>query len=1217
MGKSELQTSTIDWKKRVAKYEAAGIPQSVWEPIARQDMNKTFSMGSAGMTNAEADIAVYSTWKGQSAITEAPRHKGGFFGGLETIASNIVPDIGNIITSAPRGLAELGKELVTPSTYSHTATDIAQALGAVGKGDYTQAGKDIGQSPLLNLIPGVSDINMLATKGVAGLEEHPVTSLLDVLPITKGATAGLAGLAGIEDASKVAAEAGGIRGTLEAHTAHLPGGPEEPLHGPPGPLPAGGIDELRTRLADVEGRLQRAQRPGRQALRAGRPVRAAIQRTDQAALGGRLARTQERILDKLKLDEKNKTLSSVVNRMGLYSEDQLRKVAEGQIDHAFEPLGNDIDKIVAFSEKAAVGDISSMTPEELTTYERLQTIRARMDDLYIDKHQDLVRTEAGLYPKDAPVVKAHNARDKHAAAHDEAQVLEAQAQNRLTVAQNAQQGAAKVLHKIMDEAKGKKITRQLQSRIDAAKKRLDTANQEILASRKAIRDAKMHTTAARNDLKAADARLQREIIKDPPAHLHETIRQDYRNRVLDAYNKKMFPEGISEERAAEIRQLSEYNDAIKNIMHSPIMDKFHEYVGEAELNKLFGDSVQEALKLAKNGLSPLYFHSLRESDLENITSLHIARDSDVKEAQVRHKAFNMESSVMNIRAGLTKEMVNVIRRDGMQLVYDQALRPHEMAIDKILPEYEKVADYLDKKGRLRGVTRGHKAMELLRREWTKFDFDKYGIIHSGGAGKSADIWIPKSLADNLTSFTEDTAADKFFSRPVYQKTMRVFRTSVLYGPRHFAHVVIGGIMPVLLDDPMAITEFPKLWEMFKTISQGKMFTGTIHGRELPAAITSHFDYKTDAGYKMLQTKIGNKYAELLKDYWEKTGAKPGQAMANIENAAQSMYQASVYLRDIKKGVSPGLALEHARRVVVNMDGMSPFERTIMKQIFPFYTFTRFATRFLVKLPFDHPLRVSMLSSISNQAQQEWGTGLPQTMMSLFFIGNPDSKGNISTINFRNMNPFRSISSMFTMAGFMSSLNPIISAPFVASGFNTLQGTSQLYPDVVYDAATGNLTAARPKGGPMMAAEQFIPELGGLDALFGISGNLRTLKATDQGAFDREIMNMFNIPFQFSQYNMPDVRARVAKNAYKGAQNALTQYKKTGDFSGTIGRYDLIPYQGQLITPRQFETYWKQQTQQLRQGGYTGAISAAIPKPTSSIQHNTLQELQQYYANLQQ
>jgi hypothetical protein len=254
----------------------------------------------------------------------------------------------------------------------------------------------------------------------------------------------------------------------------------------------------------------------------------------------------------------------------------------------------------------------------------------------------------------------------------------------------------------------------------------------------------------------------------------------------------------------------------------------------------------------------------------------------------------------------------------------------------------------------------------------------------------------------------------------------------------------------------------------------------------------------------------------------------------------------------------------------------------------------------------------MLSQLSNQAQEEWGTGLPQSMMNLFFIGTPNSKGNTWAVDLRNMNPFRSVASSFTLAGFLSSLNPAIQAPLAMAGFDTLSGSGPLYPQLTFDPTSGSLTVQHPKGGWAAGVEAFVPEFGGIDALFGISNNLRSLHANDKGAFDRQLMNMFNIPFRPSVYNMPTVRSRLAENAYKGSQAAVTQFKKTGDFEGTIGRYNLIPYQGRLYTPQQFADYWRSLTASYRQQGYGGYVGAAIPKATTSTTQNILAELQQYY-----
>jgi hypothetical protein len=1165
MGKSELDTAYSDWSKRVAKYQTAGIPESVWQPIAQKDLTKTYSQGSTGLTNAEADIAVYSAWRGQSAIQESPRHSGGIFGDISTVLSNIIPDAGELITSLPRGLATLGKELVTPSTYPTIGKDVGTALSDFSSGQYGGGLRELGSTPLLNLLPGVADAADLTTaSGRESLLEHPVTAALDVAPIGKG-------------------------------------------------------------------------------LGLGKVAGGAVRAADEAT-GGIASRAASTALDKLKLNAKNTALSSIMNRGRLADLSAMDQFSSSKLDSMFKELGDDPEKLVDFTTKARQGDFASMTPEELAVFDKVQAGWGKIQD-YHTEQGDLVKLEHGAWPKDSAVVRTYKLRDKQALRVQEAernvkieeeglrranegvrgvqaeighwkqQMENKQAEIKSYIARV--KGPVSSVRRKEIEAGVRRLQGQvgfLQGKVAAAEKKMGVEVRKQQGAVKRLQKSAGELKGQRARLGKADQVHQRAIVRQPPAHLHEKILQDYRKRVAGEYNKQKYPDGAPVEGVAEARQIAEYRGVMKDISVTPFMDRFYDYVGRKEAKAILEDTVTEALKLAKEGVAPVYMPHLKERDMENILSVHYARTKDMTESQVKKKALSMESSVMNMRAGFTDAMKEILWRDTLRNeVYPKAIQPHEQEagglFDKVfLPHAERLIS----KGRRRGVSATALATSLMGKEWSYYDLDR-GIREVSGKSrpKSTDKVIPKSMADNLRQFTEGGRADTVLNNRAYQTTMGIFRTSVLYGPRHFAHVVVGSLMPLLLDSPSSISQFPKLWELFKTISQGKTFTGKIDGHELPPAITSHFNSRIDASYKLLQTKVGSRYAELLKDFWAKTGAKPGDKLTQIENAAQSLYQAAVYLNDIKRGGNPMVALEHARKLVVNMDTMSPFERTILKQVFPFYSFTRFATKFLVQLPYDHPLRVAVLSQIANQAYEEWGTGLPQTMMSLFFIGHPTASGDIHTVNLRNMNPFRSITNMFTLGGFMQSLNPILSAPFVAAGLNIMSGTSQMYPEIVYDAQTGDLTTAHPKGDLMQAAEQFVPELGGVDALFGISDNLRSLKSSDQGAFDREIMNMFNIPFAPSQYNLPQTRGRVAENAYKGAENAVTSYKKSGDFAGTIGRYNLIPYHGQLVSPQQFAQYWAQETQTLRSEGYSGSVAAALPTPTTTTT-NILAELQSYY-----
>lgn len=1188
MGKSQLQAATVDWQKRVAKYSQAGIPQSVWQPIVSQDLNKTYTSDSTPMTNAEADTAIYSAWKGKSAVNESPRHSGGFFGDLSTIASNIIPDVGNIITGLPRGIYDIGKAVVTPSTWSGTAKDLSQALGSLDNPG--QAIRDVAKSPLLDLIPGVNDIADLTTSaGRTQLMEHPVTAALDVLPLTKplSAAAGLGLAAEGSDVAR-ATEGATLRSKLSGKLIDTQTDPSATAA-----LAAGKTGLALTRALDRNVLTKFISDNSPNASKLGP--------------GQRLARKS---LEAMHLDAKNIALNRAMNHAGLIAQQKLLEYSKGTLDDIYAPLEGDPAALVAYSEKERLGDTASMSPAELSVFDRVAAQRTDFQDRYTTAG-DLRQHDEGLYPKGAKINKQFNARDKAAKRVEQTTARLTQAQNRLldakdNLAQAQNDGTVSARH-------GFAVTR--------ANNAITKATTDLATHQKALTDA--NTALNKKMVSITGAGV--------PAHLHEWVHQDFRKRVIAAIQAKAdedakgnvlpLEDHVPVAGAMEANITSQYARILQDAATTPFMDRFYEYIGKKETKALFADSVNAGLKLSEMGLTPMYSHVVR--DTESVMHVHHMKEKDAPESQVKQRALSMTSSIFNSRASLTEEMKNIQIRDAMkEIVYPNAIKPHEQKVGQLLPAYMNKAKVMIDKGKVIGKSVPKLAQELMEKEWSYYDLSR-GIREGIKKPLSTDTMIPKSIATNLASFQGTGRVQEFLSSDTlpakaYNRTMKVFRVSVLYGPRHAAHVIIGGMMPVLLDDPVAMAAIPKLFEPFRQIAQGKMFTATVDGITFPRQLFAAFNYKTDStssAFGMLQTKVGDKYGNILKQVWEKSGANVGKKLEQWENLAQSLYQGAVYFTDIKKGVDPIQALEHARKVVVNLDDLGPAERTIFKQIFPFYSFTRFATKFLVHLPYDHPLRVAILSQLSNQAQEEWGTGLPQTMMSLFFIGHTDAAGNISTINLRNMNPFRSISNQFTIGGFLSSLNPILSAPFTAAGFNTLDGTGELYPQVVYDAATGNLTAARPKSDWLTALSQFTPELGAIGGYLGISDNLRTLKSSDPGAFHREVMSMLNIPFAWSQYNIPQVRGKTAEHAYQGAQLALSAYKKSGDYSNTIGRYNLIPYNGSLIAPSQFAEYWQQLTKQYS-AQYPGAdVAALIPKlqtPTT----NTLAELEQYYGGQQ-
>ena len=1223
MGRSELQTSTNYWTARAQKYQAAGIPAEVWKPIALKDMTSTYQLGSSPMTNETADVAVYSAWKGSPAVAKQPPHHGGLFGGLETILGNVVHDTGGIITGLPRGVAHLAGELVTPSTYTTAGKDLSQALSDVG--DPGKALRDLQSSPLLDLIPGVDVAAKLTTgAGRTSLEEHPVSALLDILPITKP----LSAVAG----ASLAARAGGELGAASEAAS------------------------LADKLRGID--LRSSDPSGLAALMAGRPVQAAARGIDRAGLarlaGGRTelgARAGElglgpgqyvarRGLARANLDQVGKSASRILHQGQLGTVQEVHDFTTGELAGMFKELGTadrkgnwqpNMEAINAFTEKATLGDLASMTPEEAAVYERLAQWRADEQARLVESGQLAHVPGYGHYNPDSQVVKrwkalakakAKEERERAAAVVKHGRELTRSRASVDRTVRTAEQARDRLVRATARQRPGLAAPKgtlpdwvergqTLEAKHALAVKARDEAKagHEQLAAR-GPRTAEHE--AAKAGLTKASTKFDKAIVVEPPAHLQPWIKTTLAQRAVnavkarDAAGKGPLDDHIDPEHVGQLRAIGDIHAVFKWMEQTPMMmGRLQTYLGDDEFKKLVGDTVQEALRRQSEGFAPLYIHHIAQGEMARPSEVRMAQVRDLKEAQLKQKLLDGGTSVMNMWVAMTREGVNSAERHNMQQAWDAGFAPHTKTTAELEGIYQRAHARLEARGKLKP---GQTWLQMLGNEWVKVDFDRYGIRHTSRSATAEDTWLPKELARNLETAAGENRTSGIFEHGVYRAGMKVFRTSVLYGPRHFAHVVIGGIMPLLLDSPSALAEIPAVWRIAHNAARGQPFTGEVRGEAIPAGITSPFDYKVDAATKYMNQAVGETHARILKDFWEKTGAKPGEKLAQWEHSAQMMYQLAVFSRDLRKSVSPVQAAEHARRLVVNLDEMSPLERTVFKQIMPFYSFTRFATRFLAHLPFDHPLRVAVLSRLSNQATEEWGSGLPMTMMSLFYFGHPNAAGNQWTVNLRNMNPFRSLSNQFTLAGFLSSLNPMLTAPFQAAGFRTLSGSGQLYPEITYDPTTGQLVAAHPKGGPWTAAEAFVPELGVIDALTGQSDQFRSLLSSgDSQATWRELNNLLNIPFTVSQYNIPNTRARVAKDELTSAKNAVTQFEKTGDFEGTIGRYNLIPYQGRLIPPEQLQAYWQQLTARYAQQYPGASVRAVLPK-TTAPKVNTLAEL---------
>src|SRR5690606_20404401 len=142
---------------------------------------------------------------------------------------------------------------------------------------------------------------------------------------------------------------------------------------------------------------------------------------------------------------------------------------------------------------------------------------------------------------------------------------------------------------------------------------------------------------------------------------------------------------------------------------------------------------------------------------------------------------------------------------------------------------------------------------------------------------------------------------------------------------------------------------------------------------------------------------------------------------DINTFVDDMYRSMAYLYGKKKGMRGGLSedaahlagIELANKVLQNWDAMTPLERSLLRNIFPFYGWMKHILMYTGSMPIDHPLRVGVLSNFARNEIEDWG--LPQRFYAMFMLGEPDKYGNVKAISFRGSNPFSDVANYMTLA----------------------------------------------------------------------------------------------------------------------------------------------------------------------------------------------------------
>lgn len=352
--------------------------------------------------------------------------------------------------------------------------------------------------------------------------------------------------------------------------------------------------------------------------------------------------------------------------------------------------------------------------------------------------------------------------------------------------------------------------------------------------------------------------------------------------------------------------------------------------------------------------------------------------------------------------------------------------------------------------------------------------------------------------------------------------------------------------------------------------------------ESPSILSKLKSPETMTPDQLWWTATGSALSRLLKEFYARgTGtiqgkgspnsirglaAHPVQALDRFEAAINDITRGAHFLALESKGVTPEQILAASQKAFVSADALSPFERVILKQVYPFYTFQAHLLKYLKNYPADHPIRASIISGLARQEQEEWDTGLPTHLMNLFYIGKPDADGNTQTVDIKSFNPFRSMYNGYTLAGFTQGLHPALSAGLKSMGVNIFSASPDLHSEITVNPDTGHLENKRSEVANNLLTS-ILPPIAGIQGAFGLTKDLRRMRENDPEAWKRFMFSSFNIPLAVSKVNTASDKAEYQRNKLAVVQSDVSKALRTGDVS-YLKKYhgSVVPFQGKLIDP---------------------------------------------------
>ncbi len=747
-------------------------------------------------------------------------------------------------------------------------------------------------------------------------------------------------------------------------------------------------------------------------------------------------------------------------------------------------------------------------------------------------------------------------------------------------------------------------TLQLRSAIDqfdATLKKLKKADNTIHG---ATRNSQLSQLSSLQARMARNARLLDSRWTDATKDRWKPIVQE---RVLEKFAKALDnPDDAMLDRAATSVSVDpSTSGTVAELLSKASYNLAHEYFNSPEVLALlepiwdstFRETWDELEDLKKQGADPLFVPGVTPENLDQLNRPSLMLGHNLPGEVTHARTYGLSRDIYDPFIGLQRQAIDIWKHDITNAFHEDFLIPRTMSEPELLEYFRNI--YYRHADPSTLPTSVDKVMGHLRRreQWVKYEPEKFIKSPIRGIHPNVDRYIRQSDLDLLERWQHQLNTPL---NSLWDKGMKLYRINVLsFSPRFAAHVTLAGsFMTMLETSPYAMVKYAAdAWRVaiqhnkdilgFDTRSglPYNVPTGVAESNTIGELISnrSHFEQSVAGWHISAGMTAGRIFDEAYRERVGKvaskfTGALPNalHLFSNFQRTIAFMYGRDHYA-DVLTPADYNMAAKWhqspqeyagakmAARVLADLQTYSPIERNIIRTMMPFYGWTKHVIRFALRMPYDHPLRMSILSSLANQSLGN--TSVPEYYYRLFFIGMPDSIGNVTVDDTRQWNPFRDLANLMSWQGFLSGLNPVGQGIVMSMGDSAVTGQpTELYPQLSYSDFYGADQVSAATSNPVYnILFSTSPYAQLFQSLIDKNSTLRAEAQENPSKFAYLVADQIGFPWIPYTFNEKVEQAKSYMDAYSQAKNAAATALQQNSPAAVAG-YNLLPSSGWNLTP---------------------------------------------------